>query len=123
MGPPVLFVKKKDATLRLCIDYLGLNTLTVKNKYLLPLIDELFDQLQGSCGYGKLDLQQGYYQTRIKVEDKLKTAINTRCRHYEFLVMPLGVTNSPVVFMDLMHRIFRPYPDNFVLVFMDDILI
>jgi hypothetical protein len=122
-GAPVLCVKKKDGTLRLYIDYRGLNTLTIKNKYPLPLIDELFDQLQGSCWYSKMDLRQGYYQVRIKEEDILKTAFNTRYGHYEFVVMPFGVTNAPTVFMDLMHRIFRPYLDKFVVVFIDDILI
>jgi hypothetical protein len=78
--------------LRLCIDYRGLNTLTIKNKYPLPLIDELFDQLQGSCCYSKMDLRQGYYQVRIKEEDTPKTAFNTRYGHYEFVVMPFGMT-------------------------------
>jgi hypothetical protein len=119
----MLFVKKKDGTLRLCIDYRGLNTLTIKNKYPLPLIDELFDQLQGSCCYSKMYLRQGYYQVRIKEEDIPKTAFNTRYGHYEFVVMPFRVTNVPAIFMDLMHRIFRPYLDKFVVVFINNILI
>jgi hypothetical protein len=119
----VLFVKKNDGTFRLCIDYRGLNTLTVKNKYLLPLIDELFNQLQGSCSYSKMDLRQGYYQVRIKEENIPKTVFNTRYEHYEFVVMPFGVTNAPAVFMGLMHRVFRLYLDKFMVVFIDNILI
>jgi hypothetical protein len=119
----VLFVKKKDGTLMLCIDYRGLNTLTVKNEYPLPLIDELFDQLQGSCCYSKMDLRQGCYKVRIKEDDITKMAFNTRYGHYEFVVMLFGVTNTPAVFMDLMHRNFRSYLDKFVVVFIDDILI
>jgi hypothetical protein len=119
---PVLFVKKKDWMLRLCIDYKGLNNLTIKNKYPLLLIYELFDQLQGPCCYSKLDLRQGYYQVWIKKEDIPKTAFNIRYDHYEFVVISFRVTNAPAVFMDLMHRIFRPYLDKFVVVFIDDIL-
>ena len=101
-GAPVLFVKKKDGTLRLCIDYRGLNQITVKNKYPLPLIEELFEQLQGASFFSKLDLRQGYYQLKVKKEDVPKTAFNTRYGHYEFLVMPFSLTNTPAVFMDLM---------------------
>jgi hypothetical protein len=103
----VLFVKKKDGTLRLCINCRGLNTLNIKNKYPLLLIDELFDQLQGSCCYSKMDLLQEYYQVRIKEENIPKTTFNTRYGHYRFVVMPFGVTNAPTMFMDLMHRIFQ----------------
>ena len=122
-GAPVLFVKKKDGTLRLCIDYRGLNNVTVKNKYPLPHIDELFDQLQGARVYSKLDLQQGYHQLKIREDDIPKTAFRTRYGHYEFVVMPFGLTNAPAAFMDLMHRVFRPYLDKFVVIFIDDILI
>ncbi|XP_027067870.1 uncharacterized protein [Coffea arabica] len=108
-GAPVLFVKKKEGTLRLCIDYRGLNNVTIKNKYPLPHIDELFDQLQGAVVFSKLDLRQGYYQLLIKKEDVPKTAFNSRYGHYEFAVMPFGLTNAPAAFMDLMHRIFKPY--------------
>jgi hypothetical protein len=95
----VLFVKKKDGTLRLCIDYRGLNTLTIKNKYPLSLMDELFDQLQEFCCYSKMDLWQGYYQVRIKEENLLKIAFNTQHGHYEFVVMLFGVTNDPTIFI------------------------
>ena len=122
-GAPVLFVKKKDGSLRLCIDYRGLNEVTIKNKYPLPLIDGLFDQLQGSVVYSKLDLRQGYYQLRIKKEDIPKTAFNSRYGHFEFVVMPFGLTNAPTAFMDLMQRIFKKYLDQFVVVFIDDILV
>lgn len=106
-GSPVLFVKKKDGTLRMCINYRGLNQVTIKNKYPLPRIDELFDQQQGSMVFFKLDLRRGYYQLRVKEEDIPKTALNSRYGHYEFIVMPFGLTNAPSTFMDLMHPFFR----------------
>nr|GEY74151.1 putative reverse transcriptase domain, ribonuclease H-like domain protein [Tanacetum cinerariifolium] len=122
-GAPVLFVKKKDGSFWMCIDYHELNKLTVKNRYPLSRIDDLFDQLQGSRVYSKIDLRSGYHQHRVREEDIPKTAFRTRYGHYEFQVMPFGLTNSPAVFMDLMNRVCKPYLDMFVIVFTDDILI
>ncbi|GKD98269.1 putative reverse transcriptase domain-containing protein [Tanacetum coccineum] len=122
-GAPVLLVKKKDGSFRMCIDYRKLNKLTVKNRYPLLRIDDLFDQLQGSSMYSKINLRSSYHQLRIREEDVLITAFRTRYGHYEFQVMPFGLTNAPVVFMDLMNRVCKPYLDKFVIVFIDDILI
>ena len=110
-GAPMLFVKKKDGTLWLCIDYRQLNKLTIKNKYLLPRIDDLFDQLKGESIFSKIDLRSRYHQLRIKDVDVHKTTFRTRYGHYEFLEMPFGLTNAPAAFMDLMNRGFRPYVD------------
>ncbi|KAJ1692761.1 hypothetical protein LUZ63_009459 [Rhynchospora breviuscula] len=122
-GAPVLFVKKKDGSMRLCVDYRELNKVTVKNRYPLPRIDDLFDQLQGSSVYSKIDLRSGYHQLRIRDKDIEKSAFRTRYGHYEFLVMPFGLTNAPAAFMDLMNRVFQDALDTYVIVFIDDILV
>ncbi|GJX10285.1 retrotransposon protein, putative, ty3-gypsy subclass [Tanacetum coccineum] len=119
----VLFVKKKGGSFRMCIDYCELNKLTVMNRYPLPRIDDLFDQLQGSRVYSMIDLRSGYHQLRVWEEDIPKTAFRTRYGHYKFQVMPFGLTNAPTVFMDLMNQVCKPYLDKFVIVFIDDILI
>ncbi|GKE99448.1 putative reverse transcriptase domain-containing protein, partial [Tanacetum coccineum] len=113
-GAPVLFVKKKDGSFRMCIDYHELNKLTVKNRYPLLRIGNLFDQLQGLSVYSKIDLRSGYHQLLIKEEDIPITAFRTRYGHFEFQVIPLGLTNTPAVFMDLMNRVCKPYLDKFV---------
>ena len=122
MGSILLLTNKKNGDKRLCIDYKELNKVTIKNKYPLSRIDDLFNQLHGAQVFSKLDLQSGYHQLKVKKEDIQKMAFRTRYGHYEFLVILFGVTNAPAVFMDLMNRIFSPYLDKFVLV-IDDILV
>ena len=119
----MLLVKKKDGTMRLCVDYRELNKVTIKNKYPLPRIDDLMDQLVGACVFNKIDLRSGYHQIRVKSEDIPKTAFRNRYGHHEYLVMPFGVTDAPGVFMDYMNGVFHPYLDIFVIVFIDDILV
>jgi hypothetical protein len=122
-GALVLFVKKKGGFMRMCIEYHELNMVTVKNKYPLPRIDDLFDQLKGASVFSKIDLLSGYHQLRVREEDIPKIAIQTRYGYYEFLVMPFGLTNVLSVFMDLMNRAFHEYLDSFVVAFIDDILV
>jgi hypothetical protein len=122
-GCPALFVKKKDQSLRLCVDYRPLNAVTVKNKYPLPHIDILFNQLAGAKVFSKVDLCLGYHQIKIRPEDVPKTAFSTRYELYEYLVMSFGLTNAPTHFMYLMNSVFMPELDKFVVVFIDDILI
>jgi hypothetical protein len=122
-GAPVIFIRMKDGSWRLCIDYRQLNKATITNQYPLPRIDNPFDQMEGATVFSKIDLRSGYHQLRIKEDDIPKTAFKTRFGQYEFTVLPFGLTNAPGVFMSLMNGVFREYLDKFVQVFIDDILI
>jgi hypothetical protein len=122
-GAPMIFVPKKDGTQRLCVDYHGLNQVTVKNKYPLSRIDDLFDQLCGVCVFSKIDLRSGYHQLKVRECDIPKTAFVLRYGLYEFMVMSFELTNAPAYFMYMMNKVFMEYLDKFVLVFMDDILV
>ncbi|XP_031106210.1 uncharacterized protein LOC116010851 [Ipomoea triloba] len=122
-GAPVLFQKKHDGSLRMCVDYRALNKVTIKNRYPIPLIADLFDQLGGAKIYTKMDLQKGYYQVRIAEGNEPKTACVTRYGSFEWMVMPFGLTNAPATFCTLMNKIFQPYLDRFVVVYLDDIVV
>jgi hypothetical protein len=122
-GAPMLFVKKKNGSMRMCIDYQELNKVTIKNRYPLPRIDDLLGQLQRAQVFFKVDLLSGYHQVRVKEEDIPKTAFMTRYGQYEFLVISFRLTNALAVFMDMMNRVFHDYLDQFIVVFIDDILI
>jgi hypothetical protein len=122
-GAPVIFVPKKDGTQRLYVDYRALNEVTVKNKYPLPKIDDLFDQLHGACVFSKIDLQSRYHQLKVRECDIPKTAFVSRYGLYEFTVMSFGLTNAPAYFMYMMNKVFMEYLDKFVVVFIDDILV
>jgi hypothetical protein len=123
MGMPGLFVKKKDESLRLCVDYRPLNAVTIKNKYPLPRIDVLFDQLVGAKVFSKIDLRSSYHQIKIRASDIPKTAFSTRYGLYDYLVMSFGLTNALAYFMYLMNSMFMLELDKFVVVFIDDILV
>jgi hypothetical protein len=122
-GAPVIFVLKKDGTQRLCMDYRALNEVTVKNKYPLPRIDDLFDQLWGACVLSKIDLRSGYHQLKIREYDILKTSFISRYGQYECMVMSFGLTNALAYFIYLMNNVFMEYLDKFFVVFIDDILV
>jgi hypothetical protein len=122
-GAPVLFVEKKDGTQRMCVDYRSLNEVTIKNKYHLPRIEDLFDQMKGASVFSKIDLRSGYHQLKIRESDIPKTAFCTRYGLYEYTVMSFGLTNAPTYFMYLMNKVFMEYLDRFVIVFIDDILV
>jgi hypothetical protein len=122
-GASVLFVQKKDGSQRMCVDYRSLNDVTIKNKYPLPRIEDLFDQMRGARVFSKIDLKSSYHQMKIRPSDISKTAFSTRYGLYEFIVMSFGLTNAPAYFMNLMNKVFMEYLDRFVVVFIDDILI
>jgi hypothetical protein len=122
-GAPVIFVDKKDETQWMCVDYRSLNEVTIKNKYPLPRLDDMFDQLRGACVFSKIDLRSGYHQLKIQRSDIPMTAFTTRYGLYEYTVMSFGLTNAPAYFMYLMNKVFMEYLDKFVVVFINDILV
>jgi hypothetical protein len=122
-GSPVLFVDKRDGTIRLCVDYRKLNEVTIKNKYPLPMIEDLFDQLNGAKVFSKIDLRTGYHQLKVRESDNPKTAFTTRYGLFEYTVMSFGLINAPAYFMNLMNKVFMKFLDKFVVVFIDDILV
>ena len=122
-GAPVLLVEKKDGSLRMVVDYHALNEVTIKNKYPLPMINDLFDQLQGEKVFSKIDLRSRYHQLKIREQDIPKTAFTTRYGLYEYTVMSFGLTNAPAYFMSMMNKVFMEFLDKFVVVFIDDILV
>ena len=122
-GSPVLLVEKKDGSLRMVVDYRGLNEVTIKNKYPLPMINDLFDRLQGAKVFSKIDLRSGYHQLKIREQDIPKTAFTTRYGLYEYTVMSFGLTNAPAYFMNMMNKVFMEFLDKSVVVFIDDILV
>jgi hypothetical protein len=122
-GAPMIFVLKKDDTQTLCVDYHALNEVTIMNKYPLPRIDDLFDQLHGACVFYKIDFRLGYYQLKVRECDIPKTVFILRYGMYEFTVMSFGLTNAPAYFMYMLNKVFMEYLDKFVVVFIDDILV
>jgi hypothetical protein len=122
-GSLVLFVDKRDGTIRLCVDYRKLNEVTIKNKYPLPKIEDLFDQLNGAKVFSKIDLRTGYHQLKVRESDISKTAFTTRYGLFDYTVMSFGLTNAPAYFMNLMSKVFMKFLDKFVVVFIDDILV
>jgi hypothetical protein len=122
-GAPVLFVQKKDGSQRMCVDYRSINDVTIKNKYPLPRIEDLFDQMRGARVFSKIDLRSGYHQMKIRPSDIPKMVFSTRYGLYEFIAMSFGLTNAPAYFMNLMNKVLMEYLDRFVMVFIDDILI
>jgi hypothetical protein len=122
-GSPVIFVDKRDGTIRLCVDYRKLNDVTIKNKYLLPKIKDLFDQMNRARVFSKIDFRTGYHQLKVRESDIPKTSFTTRYGLYKYTVMSFGLTNAPAYFMNLMNKVFMKYLGKFVMVFIDDILV
>jgi hypothetical protein len=122
-GAPILFTPKKDGGLRMCVDYRGINAITVKNRYPLPLISEIIDRVTGATCFSKIDLKDAYYRLWIKAGDEWKTAFRTRYGHYKFLVVPIGLTNAPATFQAYINKALQGLVDDFCIVYIDDILV